>query len=652
MPSSFNSCFTNLCFIIKEKEKQEGKGKKKKQCSFAEALADLDDIPGIPRKKPVVKIYDQRNDCKTGLYEVKERKIYPRSRERVPKVNKSQAQPNIALACPNEDVSDLPMHFGNDDTEPEEANVNSEFWETLEEIEAQFPKKDEKTEWTRRKENLEENWVNSRNFLLNCLLLKECTPDTDIACCKCSENVAVIRCEACRELMCSDCDNQSTSIVTINSRRDTLTEHTAFWNERKIEKLAASLAKQYKKTQEKICNIGNEKTRLLDSAGVKIDDKLIEDWEVEFRTKSEASLQRQNSVAVVNQLAEYFKLHQEVFSVPMLEDYVTNTDKACSIITGQEEVYEVLNTTKEACLRKRRRMEQLEAKLVTGEYRKVDALRDGKEFLTQHTLELLRTRLLHTYLNIQQQKMEVSRLADTSKKRIKIRKTMSKNSTLLEATVEKYNKVKNLSTSDIAELDKNDVASGTFAWQADKVQYRVPVWLRKQIVDKHVILKRCKEEISLLVEEMTSYVYFYYNQLRLHEADITELRRSIGELTSGAAEVAVVNELKFKVQDNQNKEDLFHHLSEGNTAMKLQGLICLRQKGVMLFKERLGLAAYWFKKVLGPNFDVPREREDDNDDDADDSDIENHHDGSEEEDETQIESEIIVLDSVTDGICI
>lgn len=45
---------------------------------------------------------------------------------------------------------------------------------------------------------------------------------------------------------------------------------------------------------------------------------------------------------------------------------------------------------------------------------------------------------------------------------------MSKNSTLLEATVEKYNKVKNLSTSDIAELDKNDVASGTFAWQADK----------------------------------------------------------------------------------------------------------------------------------------------------------------------------------------
>ena len=29
------------------------------------------------------------------------------------------------------------------------------------------------------------------------------------------------------------------------ARRDTLTEHAAFWNGRKIENLAASLAKQY-----------------------------------------------------------------------------------------------------------------------------------------------------------------------------------------------------------------------------------------------------------------------------------------------------------------------------------------------------------------------------------------------------------------------
>ena len=49
-----------------------------------------------------------------------------------------------------------------------------------------------------------------------------------------------------------------------------------------------------------------------------------------------ASLQRQSSAAVVNQLAEYYKLHQEIHSAPILEDYVRNADKACSIITGSK----------------------------------------------------------------------------------------------------------------------------------------------------------------------------------------------------------------------------------------------------------------------------------------------------------------------------
>ena len=50
-------------------------------------------------------------------------------------------------------------------------------------------------------------------------------------------------------------------------------------------------------------------------------------------------------------------------------------------------------------------------KLCSDGYKKDQALSDGKSLLTQHTLELLKTRILHTYLNIQQQKLEISRLA-------------------------------------------------------------------------------------------------------------------------------------------------------------------------------------------------------------------------------------------------
>ena len=53
-------------------------------------------------------------------------------------------------------------------------------------------------------------------------------------------------------------------------------------------------------------------------------------------------------------------------------------------------------------------MQELEKKLLSGDYDKVAALRDGKQHLTDQTLQLLRTRIVHTYLNVQQQKHEIS----------------------------------------------------------------------------------------------------------------------------------------------------------------------------------------------------------------------------------------------------
>lgn len=55
---------------------------------------------------------------------------------------------------------------------------------------------------------------------------------------------------------------------------------------------------------------------------------------------------------------------------------------------------------------------------------------------------------------------------DTSKKRTKMRRVMSKNVKLLESTVTKYNTVATLSSASVAQIDLTDVSSGTFAWQA------------------------------------------------------------------------------------------------------------------------------------------------------------------------------------------
>ena len=73
---------TNTYFVLKESSRR----KVKKPCSFADALADLDDF-SVPRKKTTVAIYNQRKNCETSLYEVKPRKIYARKKEKPTKTN-------------------------------------------------------------------------------------------------------------------------------------------------------------------------------------------------------------------------------------------------------------------------------------------------------------------------------------------------------------------------------------------------------------------------------------------------------------------------------------------------------------------------------------------------------------------------------------
>lgn len=56
-------------------------------------------------------------------------------------------------------------------------------------------------------------------------------------------------------------------------------------------------------------------------------------------------------------------------------------------------------------------------------------------------------------------------VVDTSKKRIKIRRSMSKNSSLLETTVSKYNAVVKLSAVQVPEISLAEISSGRFTWQ-------------------------------------------------------------------------------------------------------------------------------------------------------------------------------------------
>eukprot|EP00795_Rhopilema_esculentum_P011127 gene11127-20007_t len=89
----------------------------------------------------------------------------------------------------------------------------------LRDIESQFPAShSEETEWTQRKQVLEENWTSARNDLFDAFLSTKSIPESAMCCTKCKENVAVIRCTECRKMLCSSCDETEHIIFPFHDR--------------------------------------------------------------------------------------------------------------------------------------------------------------------------------------------------------------------------------------------------------------------------------------------------------------------------------------------------------------------------------------------------------------------------------------------------
>ena len=97
-------------------------------------------------------------------------------------------------------------------------SLNEDFLKSLEDIEKQFPPRSEQTAWEKRRQNLEENWANSRSHLLHSLMFRETVP-VNVNCCKCRLQKSVVHCTTCSKLMCSECDSKVHSKYAFHNRQ-------------------------------------------------------------------------------------------------------------------------------------------------------------------------------------------------------------------------------------------------------------------------------------------------------------------------------------------------------------------------------------------------------------------------------------------------
>lgn len=79
--------------------------------------------------------------------------------------------------------------------------------------------------------------------------------------------------------------------------------------------------------------------------------------------------------------------------------------------SGQELIYNVVATSQKEIIKKRKRLQQLEAQLMPTGKSKEEMLLDGRKLSAENTLALFRTRIINTFLAIEQQKLDISHLA-------------------------------------------------------------------------------------------------------------------------------------------------------------------------------------------------------------------------------------------------
>ncbi|XP_065068257.1 uncharacterized protein LOC135693656 [Rhopilema esculentum] len=153
----------------------------------------------------------------------------PQAGDPAPAAQTHTSAKSFDLASYDGDNDDVDNEYVCDEREQSTSALSDE-WElepenrdalllNLRDIESQFPAShSEETEWTQRKQVLEENWTSARNDLFDAFLSTKSIPESAMCCTKCKENVAVIRCTECRKMLCSSCDETEHIIFPFHDR--------------------------------------------------------------------------------------------------------------------------------------------------------------------------------------------------------------------------------------------------------------------------------------------------------------------------------------------------------------------------------------------------------------------------------------------------
>eukprot|EP00794_Sanderia_malayensis_P014430 gene14430-15935_t len=377
----------------------------------------------------------------------------------------------------------------------------------------------------------------------------------------------------------------TTKYMLPEGRNEVITEHVLAWNRRKIRKLAEDLFKRFKQTYQKKTKVETELQVKLAEHGISNDRSMFMEWKrnAVFNAKVCSNMATPVQLSKDEELLLLFMVLSEKGKLPQQTEHVCGNVQPISL---------KVDSLKVPCLSKS--SEKMQAAYIQRNNEASSFSDDVKQSLNLKVMSIHEQHIEATANLIHHMGVNLNKLADSSKKRRKIRVKMSQHKESLSALIKDYNaNCRSLCKS--VNLTEDMCYSGNYPWKVvnaitDKVN--VPSDVRHVLLVLHITIERLNEELLLVNKEMKLYMSYYKNNLlpkleracqQMQEEESNDDESYLMDKVGLPTETATVS--SFVEQ---------RYFTEKTSPAIVAGKLALIKSGMLFCAKQLALGSSWF----------------------------------------------------------
>ncbi|XP_028394843.1 uncharacterized protein LOC114518989 [Dendronephthya gigantea] len=385
-------------------------------------------------------------------------------------------------------------------------------------------------------------------------------------------------------------------------RDEMLTECARAWNKRKINSLVQYLCKRYYRAVEMSKHSLQKLDESVDDLSLGKAEIKYSDWKSEVQNVAKAEELISGRKTEMTAQEQYFLFSEHLRQMQLLENLECSLAPVVGAVLTYQNMYSSHIKKFKDVPAIEKRLKDLESDF--EEFDRPSVIEEGKRLLVQRSLNVLQTKIEMVYFSIVKRTSAISKLADTSKQRAKLRRKTVADKEQMKNLVEQYSALYDGNKP----IEFAAVLAGKFPWiQENKSVSDIPVRVKAMVVENYLISERWKEEIELVKTEMERFLAYYSKHVLPKLLDeitaISNLSENDNAMDIGDRSPKASNERSDITED----EEFVQYKVKNASHSYLCGLQALKKKGLEYCIKQLNMGVEHFSRITAGDYSKVQE---------------------------------------------